>query len=87
MSDSNFAPRRTPAILASDKAYGWTIGCLSGFAAYLIFSSLARLAVHSPLQSLPIGIAAGIVAGAITYRWASRAKARWRQEAGLTLRQ
>jgi|ERR1700733_1688082 hypothetical protein len=80
MTNDTLAPPGKPAITASDKAYGWTIGCLFGFAAYLVFGSIARAPTHNVFASLLMGVAAGSIAGAAAYRWASQAKARWRQE-------
>lgn len=75
-------PRRKPAVTPSDRAYGWTIGCLGGLAAYFVFNSVAFALTNDVLWSLPIGVAAGLAVGAIAYNWASRAKARWRSETG-----
>jgi hypothetical protein len=72
--------RRKSSMTPSDKAYGWTIGFMFGFSAYLVSSSLSRLATSSLFASLLVGVAAALIAGGAAYRWASEAKARWRQE-------
>jgi hypothetical protein len=74
--------RRSLTKTSSDKAYGWTIGSLAGLTVFLALNSAAHTMINNLSLSAPVCIAAGLIMGIVSYKWASAGKARWRNEEG-----
>lgn len=64
-----------------DKAYGWSIGSATGASALVAFNAAAHALTHRPVVSAAVSVAAAVLVGFVSYKWASSAKARWRTEA------
>jgi hypothetical protein len=69
-----------PTVTPSDKSYGWSVGAVAGVSAFVSLYTALHVLTKTPLPAVPLCAAAGFVIGFCVYKWASSAKARWRDE-------